>query len=109
MVKRTPTSDKCIRPKGALRINPSSDPLAAFIEWRKTKGPKDPNSYSAFIRENPDPNVSESSNVSERFQGLPREDTKKPTEGGKRRRKNITKSKSKKNKSKKNKSKKSKK
>lgn len=106
MVKRTPTSDKYIPPKGALWTNPSSDPLAAFIEWRKTNSP---NSYADFIRENPDPNVSESSNVSERFEGLPREDTKKPTEGEKRRKKTITKSKSKKNKSKKNRSKKSKK
>ena len=87
MVKRTPTSDKYIPPKGALWTNPSSDPLAAFKKWRKTKGPKDPNSYAYFIRET----------------------SMKSTEGGKRRRKTITKSKSKKNKSKKNRSKKSKK
>jgi len=89
MVKRTPTSKH------------TSDPLKQYKDWRKTEGN---NSYLDFIRENPYPNVSE------RFQGLPREqDTKSPTESRKRRRKTITKSKSKKNKTKKNYSKKSKK
>jgi len=91
MVKRTTTSTS-----GEY----TSDPLKQYKDWRKTKGN---NSYLEFTRENPDPNVSE------RFEGLPRENTKKPTEGEKRRKKTITKSKSKKNKSKKNRSKKSKK
>ena len=94
MVKRTttPTSGEYKPPEGAIGTNPSSDPLAAFKKWRATKGPEDHNSYADFIRET----------------------SMKSTEGGKRRRKTITKSKSKKNrskkvKSKKNKSKKSKK
>ena len=102
MVKRTPTLTQLKGTKPTL----TQDPLAAFKKWRENNSP---NSYADFIRENPDPNVSESSNVSERFEGLPRGYTKKPTEGEKRRKKTITKSKSKKNKSKKNKSKKSKK
>lgn len=101
MVKRTPTLTQLKGTKPTL----TQDPLAAFKKWRENNSP---NSYADFIRENPDPNVSESSNVSERFEGLPRGYTKKPTEGEKRRKKTITKSKSKKNKSKKNKSKKSK-
>ena len=106
MVKRTTTttSGEYKPPEGAIWTNPSSDPLAAFKKWRENNSP---NSYADFIRENPYPNVSESSNVSDRFQGLPR-GTMKSTEGGKRRRKTITKSKTKKNKSKKNKSKKNK-
>ena len=91
MVKRTTTTTS-----GEY----TSDPLKQYKDWRKTKGN---NSYLEFTRENPVPNVSE------RFSGLPREYTMKSTEGGKRRRKTITKSKTKKNKSKKNKSKKSKK
>ena len=90
MVKRTTTTTT----SGEY----TSDPLKQYKDWRKTKGN---NSYLEFTRENPVPNVSE------RFSGLPR-GTMKSTEGGKRRRKTITKSKSKKNKSKKNKSKKSK-
>jgi len=87
MVKRTtPTSGEYKPPEGAIGTNPSPNPFAAFKKWRATKGPEDPNSYADFIRET----------------------SMKSTEGGKRRRKTITKSKSKKNKSKKNKSKKNK-
>ena len=95
MVKRTTTSNQ-LKLKGT-KPTLTQDPLAAFKKWSETNSP---NSYADFIRENPVPNVSE------RFEGLPREYTMKTTEGGKRRRKTITKSKSKKVKSKKNKSKK---
>jgi len=88
MVKRTTTtiSGEYKPPEGAIGTNPSSDPLEDYKRWLKTKGPEDSNSYADFIRET----------------------SMKSTEGGKRRRKTITKSKSKKNKSKKNKSKKNK-
>ena len=87
MVKRTtPTSGEYKPPEGAIGTNPSSDPLEDYKRWRATKGPEDHNSYADFIRET----------------------NTNTTVGGKRRRKTITKSKTKKNKSKKNKSKKNK-
>ena len=81
MVKRTTTSNQ-LKLKGT-KPTLTQDPLAAFKKWSETNSP---NSYADFIRET----------------------SMKSTEGGKRRRKTITKSKSKKVKSKKNKSKKNK-